>query len=184
MTLDTCMYVHDEVDVHQLFHHFRTLLGAVPQHPYKDREYDWGTEGGWSIGNDIGIGLPALVRIYYRPGEPLRADGEACSDSCDPEDDYHWHKPAMWCEVSMDTAYGYHDELGRGCGDLHAAYVAQLGQWLDERSVSWSWENEFTGDIHAGPDRYERLRDLISSAADASAWFQTTVAPAIAAGLR
>lgn len=179
MTLDTRMYVHDEVDIHQFFHYFRSLLGAGPQHPYKDRESTWGEPGEWSIGNDLGIGLPALVSIDYRPGAALRPDGDTCSASCDAEDDYHNHPPAHWAAVSMDTAYGYRDAQGRNCGQLHASYVAQLGQWLDERGVGWSWRNEYNGDVHAGEDRYERLMDLIGDAAKGCSWFESTVRPAI-----
>lgn len=185
MTLDTRMYVHDEVDPHQLFHYFRGLLGAGPQHPFNDREVSAIYEPGeWHVGNQLGIGLPALVYVAYRKDGALRPDGDACSTSCDPEDDYHHHEPAHWCKVSMDTAYGYRDEQGRHCGQLHACYVTELGRWLDERGVSWSWENEYNGEIHGGADRYERLMDLIGDAAQGCAWFESTVRPAIEATAR
>jgi hypothetical protein len=90
------------------------------------------------------------------------------------------HDPAHWLAVSFDTAYGYSDERGYGCGDLHAEYVAKLGQWLDGKGIRWAWENEFTGEIHTG---YERLIELSSGGFEASAWFRTTVLPAIAAEL-
>lgn len=180
MTLDTHMYIHDEVDVHQFFHHFRKLLGATGAHPYRDEDCE--VYGHWTIGNELGIGLPALVTVHYSPGEALRPDGDACCDYCGP-DDYHYHKPAHWAYVSMDTTYGYRDEQGRGCGDLHASYVAQLGQWLDERGIAWSWENEYDGSIHGGADRYERLTDLMQSGHRATRWFESWVLPAIAAEL-
>lgn len=180
MTLDTRIFVHDQVEPHTVFHYCRELLGATDDHPYEDRPSTWGREPGeWSIGNHAGIGLPALLDVRYRPNEPLRPDADACCDYCDPGDDYHSHRPAMWCEVSFDTTYGYTDPQGRGCGDLHACYVAQFGQWLDERGIAWSWENEFTGEVHGGADRYARLVDLMSGGADATAWFKGTVLPAL-----
>ena len=187
MTLDTRMYLQDEVDVHAFFHHFRELLGATDAHPYRDEDSE--VYGHWVIGNQLGIGLPALVSVHYSPGAALRLDGDACSDYCSEyrDDDgkpiaYHLHWPAHWAYVSMDTAYGYRDEHGRGCGDLHASYVAQLGQWLDERGVRWSWENEYDGSIHGGEDRYERLTDLMQSGHRATRWFESWVLPAIASG--
>lgn len=177
MTLNTRMYVHDEVDVGLLFHRFRELLGAGPQHPYSERESNYGMPGEWTIGNQIGIGLPALVSIDFVPGRMRHADADACTYYCD--DDYHHHHPAHWCEVAMDTAYGYSDAKGRGCGDLHACYVAQIGQWLDERGVTWSWTNEFDGQTHGGDDRYARLVDLMTGGSEATAWFRNAVLPAI-----
>lgn len=91
---------------------------------------------------------------------------------CDGSD----HAPACWLTVSFDTSYGYSDERGYGCGDLHAEYIARLGQWLDAMGIRWCWENEFTGEIHTG---YEQLTGLASGAFEASAWFRTTVLPAI-----
>lgn len=184
MTLDTRMYVHDEVPVRELFTEFRRLLGATNVHPIEDRDVgDIYGAGIWHLGHPPGIGLSALVSIEYRPSQPLRPDERACHDWCEPGDGYHHHDPASWCSVSMDTAYGYKDEHGRGCGDLHASYVAQLGRWLDARGVGWSWRNEFTGEVHGGDDRYDRLRDLVSNGAEAQDWFRTTVAPAIALSL-
>ena len=68
-----------------------------------------------------------------------------------------------------------------GCGDLHAALVGQLGQWLDARGIRWEWMNEYTGEVHGGPDRYEQLIGLASAGFESAAWFETTVMPAITA---
>lgn len=180
MTLDTRMYVHNEVDVHDLFGELRRLLGADARHPINDRDVSkfYGT-GVWEVGHPIGIGLPALCGIYYRQGSPYVADPNACTDCCDPEDDYHSHKPAMWCEVSMDTAYGYTDEQGRNCGDLHACFVAGLGEWLDARGVGWSWKNEYDGAVYSGDDRYSSLSVLMRDSDKAVTWFSDVVRPAI-----
>src|SRR5690606_25459508 len=138
----------------------------------------------WSIGNLPGQGLCALLDISYRPGAPLRTPEQAAEhdeDICNLPCDGDRHPPACWLEISINTAYGYKGDNGEGCGDLHARLVAELGQWLDERGIRWSWKNEFTGDIHSG---YERLIDLCSAGFEATAWFRTSVLPAIEAHTR
>lgn len=146
MTLDTRIYVHDKVDVFDAFHHFRSLLGATDAHP-------WRSDAG-CVSNHCGVGLPAWLMIYHAGNDtPLRVDGDACDEYCDRESDDpddHYHKPAMWCEISFDTAYGYRDESGRGCGDLHACYIAEMGKWLDDRGVPWSWKNEYDAALADG----------------------------------
>lgn len=132
------------------------------------------------IENELGQGLPAWLMIGYRPGAPLRSAEQvaACDEDCDPDCDGSYHDRACWLDVDFDTAYGY-DHDGMGCGDLHAALVARLGRWLDARGVRWEWRNEFSGEVHGGVDRYERLADLASGGFEATAWYQTAVLPAI-----
>jgi hypothetical protein len=65
----------------------------------------------------------------------------------------------MLINLSAVTGEGQHG----GCGELHARLVSQLGRWLDSKSIAWSWQNEFNGNIHGGPDRYERLAELCSN---------------------
>lgn len=186
MTLATNMYVHDEVDVHALFHELRRLLGATDEHPFTDEPSKLGPDrdgGGWTIGNRCGIGLPAWSMIHYRPGEPLRKTADECTDYCwtDPDgEDEHHHPPAMWCQVWMDTAYSYNGPEG-GCGALHARLVFELGQWLDERGVTWSWVHEYDGSVHGGDDRYADLRLLVEGGQRAMRWFKGVVEPAIPA---
>lgn len=172
MTLDTRIYVHDEIDCGQVFLKCQELLG-VPPHD-QIRADDAGT-----LANRCGQGLPAWLILHYGVNGPLRAEIEYC----DCDDAYacetRCSKDPTYLEVMFDTAYSYSDDQGRGCGDLHACYVAELGRWLDERDVSWSWKNEFTGDIHGGDDRYAKLTNLMSGGADASAWFVNVVRPAI-----
>lgn len=187
MTLDTRIYVLDEIDPHEVFHFCRSLIGATGQHTYTDKQ---GT-----ISNNPGQGLPAWLMLYYQPGAPLHTPEQAAEhdpsicnlpgrDWYDPEDgpcDGTYHSRACWLDVSFDTAYGYSDDRGYGCGDLHAEYVSRLGQWLDERGVRWEWMNEFTGEIHQG---YARLVELASGGFEASAWFRTSVLPVIEAEIR
>ncbi|MFF0597878.1 hypothetical protein [Streptomyces antibioticus] len=201
MTLNTRVYVLDKVDPHETFRFCRELLGATDRHVWFDRQDstyadgEWAVRPGspWTVANRLGQGLPAILAISYRPDAPLRTPEQAAEhdeDICNlPERDWydaeagpcdgvHPFSRACWLTVSFDTGYGYRDERGYGCGDLHAELVAKLGQWLDGRGVRWEWMNEFTGEIHTG---YSRLIDLASGGFEASAWFRTTVLPAIAA---
>lgn len=200
MTLSTDIYVLDPVNVHELFLHCQGLLTKYDEQHRPPRQQAcsdtprheiWKDPGSRSLSNQIGQNLPAILDITYRPNAPLRAVEQAdeCTDDCDPADQvlesdgerYHHHPRACWVDIDFDTAYGYRDSEGRGCGDLHALLVAGVGAWLDQRGIRWEWENEFTSEVHGGPDRYERLVDLASGGFEASAWFRTTVAPAIAA---
>lgn len=191
MTLSTNIYVLDEVSPHELFRHCQTLLSKYDEFGRtwrqmacsdKPRDSYFGRPGDWNISNDIGQGLPAILDITYRQNEPLitpemaAAHTKWCEDDCTDER----HDEPCWLDIDFDTAYGYKSK-GMGCGDLHAALVSDVGQWLDKRKVRWSWRNEFTGEIHGGEDRYERLVDLLSGGFEATAWFQTTALPAILA---
>jgi hypothetical protein len=50
--------------------------------------------------------------------------------------------PRGYVEVNFDTAYGFTEANGAGCGDLHAYLVAELGTWLDARDAGWAWYDE------------------------------------------
>ncbi|MFJ9985374.1 hypothetical protein ACIQUD_15300 [Streptomyces globisporus] len=201
MTLDTRIYVLGQVAPRGVFDFFRGLLGATEQHTFEDTQDTTWRKGEsivepgnpWTLSNNVGQGLPGWLMVHYRPDAPLRTkeqaaehDEEICNlpgsswydpeaGPCDGSD--HWSRPC-WLEVSIDTAYGYRDERGFGCGDLHAEYVAKLGQWLDGMGVPWEWRNEFTGEVHAG---YSDLIGLASGGFEASAWFRTSVLPVIEA---
>lgn len=194
MTLSTNLYVLDQVDVRALFHFAQGLLTKYddrpePQTPdrqeWRDEERHaiWREPGARTIRNDIGQGLPAILDISYRADGPLRTAEQAAAhdEDCDPDCDGGHYRRACWADVDFDTAYGYSDAAGRGCGDLHALLVAEVGNWLDERGIRWEWRNEFTGDVHGGGERYARLVDLASGGFEASAWFRTSVLPAIMA---
>lgn len=197
MTLSTNIYVLDELGPHELFRYCQTLLSKYDEQGRTWRQMAcsdeprkvWGDPdhpreaGRWSISNQIGQGLPAILDITYRPGAPLYTPEQAaqcdkwCADDCDKD---HYER-ACWLDIDFDTAYGYRGPNGMGCGDLHAALVAEVGQWLDKRGLRWEWRNEFTSEVHGGDDRYARLIDLASGGFEATAWFTSTVKPAIEA---
>lgn len=204
MTLSTNLYVLDKVDVSELFRFCQTLLTKYddrpePQTPEQqiwideERSSIWGDPGSRYIRNEIMQGLPAILDITYRADVPLTTPEQAqqCTSDCDPpdkvldddEERYHYHPRACFADIDFDTAYGYRDRAGRGCGDLHALLVAEVGNWLDQRGVRWEWRNEFSGEVHGGDERYARLVDIARGGFEASAWMRTTVLPAIAAGI-
>ncbi len=201
MTLSTNLYVLGPVDIPALFRHCQELLTAnddrvPPQQPEQQVSVDkeaWRGNGARSMRNELGQGLPAILDITYRPDGPLTTEEQSkeCTEDCDPadkpldedEERYHYPPRACFADSDFDTADGYRDKLGRGCGDLHAVLVSEVGKWLDERGVRWEWRNEYNGEIHGGEARYARLVDLVSSGFEAGAWFRSMVLPAIAAEL-
>lgn len=206
MTLDTRIYVLDRVDVRELFREGQRLLGLADERQRGPDQQRWSDEqdktwregvsfvepgNPWTISNDVGQGLPGWLMIHYRrDGERRRTAEEAAVHECcnHPDSDYYdagepqcssvEHNPVCYAEVSIDTAYGYRGPNGYGCGDLHAAFITALGEWLDARGIRWKWRNEFTFEVHEG---YDRLIDLTSGGSEAANWFRTSVLPAIAA---
>lgn len=194
MTLDTRIYVVDEIDLGELFTKCQGLLTQYDEQG-RSPEQQRSKLSPSSLSNEGMQGLPAWLMIDHRGERPFRTQEQvdACDEDCnlpgrsyyDPDEPlcdgktgYNHRKPACWYEISFDTAYGYRGPEGIGCGDLHARLVAELGAWLDAKSIRWKWKNEFTGEVHEG---YDRLIDLASGGFEATAWFRTTVMPAIAA---
>lgn len=185
MTLDTRIYVHDPVDYREVWLKCNQLIGADERTKFTDEpdpvwekgERKGGDKNGeWWIWNKPGQGLCALLDIRYRKNGPVLGDGQH-HRYCEPDEETA-HKKCFphWLEVSFDTAYSFRSDTGEGCGDLHARLVAELGKWLDGKGLHWSWENEFTGQIHQG---YEGLTELSSGGASAASWFRDIVAPAL-----
>jgi hypothetical protein len=154
MTLSTNVYVLDEVDHREVFRFCQGLLtkydeaGRTPdQQVWSDRQTEtW--RGGesfiepdndWLISNEIGQGLPGILAVHYRPGAPLRTPEQAdeCNEDCEPNCAKDHYYRACWLDIDFDTAYSARFDNDMGCGDLHAALVAELGQWLDARGVRW-----------------------------------------------
>lgn len=193
MTLSTNIYVLDECNPRELFHFCQTLLAEYDDDGHRGPDQqEWSDRAGYlrsgpedhsvrAIGNRIGQGLPAILDIDYRVGGKLREAQVECDEDCIDECSKRYHERECWLDLDFDTAYSYRDSAGRGCGDLHALLVSRVGQWLDAKGVRWEWRNEFTGDVHGGEDKYARLIDLCSAGFAASAWFHTSVMPAIEA---
>ena len=178
MTLTTEMYVLDEINPQEVFGEVRRLLGATyPAHPYTDSADEDGYDG-WTIEHPPGIGLEAWAMLRYKPGKPLRTAEEIAAHDC-PEPDmgdceeYHLHYPACWLSIWLDTAYGGNPTR------VHARLVAELGRWLDDRGIRWSWKNEYDGAIFGGEDRYTSLTRLLDDGEAGEKWFADVVKPLI-----
>ena len=200
MTLSTDVLIEGKINPHDVFWFCRrNLLNlADTEGRWEDRQDGWWLKDGpeedapWTIGNPLGQGFPAILSVHYRPNDkPLRTEedfrrhDEYCNIPENPEfynpdeevcDGEHNYERPCWVRVNFDTGYSYSDEYGRGCGDLHAAYIRKLGFWLDTQGIPFMWENEFTGEFHRG---YENLADLGNSGAGAKDWMTNIVLPAI-----
>ena len=194
MTLSTDVYILDEVDPQEVFRFCQGMLTKYdePRHltpelqqvrNEQDTSYT-GTPGvfevcpenPWSRDNAPDQGLPAWLLTAYRPDGPLRAEASGHDEDCDEDCSGNYHDRACWMSIDFDTAYSYHDIRGWSCGELHAALVSELGAWLTARGVRWEWRNEFTGEVHTGPDG---LTELGRAGAEAQDWFADTVIPTI-----
>lgn len=188
MTLDTRMYVLDPINAGDLFRQAQAVLGKYDEQGRGPDQMRWTADGG-CISNAPGQDLPGWLMLHHGDGAPYRTAEDAAVHECcnHPDADYYdtdqpactdtEHSPVCWAEISIDTAYGYRGPDGMRCGDLHAAFVAEVGAWLDSQNIRWKWLNEFSGEVH---DSAESLIELVSGGFEASAWFRTTVLPAIA----
>lgn len=159
MTLNTTIAIHEPMPVEDVYAFCRTLLGTPDD--IKPTRHDSDYRRCKSIGHPMGVGLPALLDIYYGADGPLGA-WRGDEDETDPESLAYFAEDFErngWSSivVTFDTGYAYREPNGAGCSDLHAWLVTQLGRWLDERGKTWKWENEFTGEWH---DRFEGLDDF------------------------
>jgi hypothetical protein len=184
VTLHTNVYVLDEISPQEVFDFCQEHLIKPDKEPVTYDREDKRRPGEWCIGNQLGQGFDAILMIYYRKGVPLLTKEE--SEACGPQwycDEVictkQYHGVACWLEVNFDTAYSYHDDKIGSCGALHARYIFELGEWLDDKGVAWGWRNEFTGDKWFGEDRYRQLSELTEGGAQGSSWFNRIVMPAI-----
>lgn len=132
-----------------------------------------------------GVGLPAWLRICYRPEGPAVVPFVPSEWADEDDREYHQAQPMNngfgWCRVNWDTSYGYRGPNGESCSTLHAFYIAALGKWCDDRGIAWKWHDEYTGEWH---DRFDGLREfsgLHDQPGGAGDWFTNVVRPAIAA---
>lgn len=191
MTLNTSIYLHGQVNVPEFFEFCQRALLAFDDQARTLDQVIWSDREGYfdkatrCRANQLGQGLPAILDLTYRPdGTPLKTVEQASGhdEYCSDDDDCTgaFHKPAHWAEVSLDTAYGYlHPTRGWRCGDLHAALIRIFAGYLDKRGVQFSWENEYTGEVHDGCNN---LDDLGPQSENAAGWFNNVVMPRLLAG--
>lgn len=177
MTLDTRFIIDHPINAKEVFEFTRAMIGATEDHVWRHEtkpgkvmpEY-WTNP---SYRNQIGQGLPALLKVSYGADGPLM-ETEYDEDEIGTKP----HDPPGFVEVSMDTAYGYRRE-GLGCGQLHARYVQTLGRWCEQNGWPYHWKNEFTGEWHT--DWRLAAEELVEGGNRANEWFENIVMPRIIA---
>lgn len=181
MTLNTRIYIQGPEDPESLYSFINPLIGGNSDTHVK--------RGEGSIYNAPDQGLAGWLEIDFgRDGGPYRAEGvhdEYCPVINELERQYlePGEEPSCvasctpcWIKMSIDTAYSYSDAYG-GCTILHARLIVSLHEWLQQRNgTPFSWQNEYTGEVHKGLDG---LDDFIGSGEKAMEWFTGTVKPAI-----
>ena len=186
MTLDTRIFILDEVDPHEVFNFCNDLLGAKNPR-FKEGPSDWDADKEViHLDNEPGQGYPAWLMSKYRAeGKPLYekditlrdTDPDYYDDPAVESDGSRVYKPACFMEISFDTAYGYQDEYG-GCSTLHARYIVDLHAFLLAKGVRIKWKDEFSGDIHDG---IHGIEEFLGGGDKAMTWFKEvlTVLPEI-----
>lgn len=184
MTLDTRMRIHESCDPREVFDFCRDLMGPS-EGGVAPRDSIF-TEAPGSLQNRLGQGFSAILEVAHGIDGPLgKAEWETCTCEEDGEGDpdyrcYSCKKPEAFLEISWDTGYGYRDEFGMGCGDLHALYIEFVAKWCDQRGLTYSWYNEFQGEWYPG---LENLESLGRGGGEATAWFMNVARPAIEADI-
>lgn len=188
MTLNTEIYVLDQIDPRSVFDKAAELIGVRPDYRFTDGPH-W-TTGLNAIAAKPGQGYDAWLILRYRPdGAIATADGNVAAlaahiaDSdpdthrwCDEDEhDVELEHPC-WLDLSFDTTYGFRGPNGEDCNDLHASYICKLGAWLDSQGIRWEWENEYTGEIFTGTDG---LAKFTHDGDQAQGWFTNDVLPLI-----
>lgn len=164
MTLQTQIRVLDVIPAEPLFRFGQELVsldgGKRPEdqscsHTLAgERTSEWSewraVNNSWR--NELGQGLLGILSVSYGNDGPLVDDEEI---------DVGVPNPAF-LEISFDTGYGYKNERGGGCGDLHAYFITRLAEYFEGLGVKrWAWRNEFTGEWFfniegpAGDELYE-----------------------------
>lgn len=97
----------------------------------------------------LGQGLAAILEVTYAADGPLVWPPYEYDDPDEPPTVEPMREHLV--SVDFDTAYGYKNDRGGGCGDLHAFLLNEVGGWLTERGVEeWMWHHEERGTWH-GP---------------------------------
>lgn len=137
------------IEIRPAFDKMRELLGATDEHTFK-------VEPSGHHWMNLGQGLPAWMWIEGDPNNITPA--EECDEWCEPDCDYV-HQPAHYIEIHFDTAYGYTETNGAGCGDLHAWIKREIGAWISSHGAEWRWYDESGNGWDVERDEYGSLGD-------------------------
>lgn len=150
MTLTTHIRIVEPTPAKPIFDECRRILGGESV-PFTYEQDKYGPEPhNWSYRNGPGQGLHALLWVEHGADGPLSdyagTEGEDCTYWYGCELPGHRCPPKASIAVAFDTTYTYRNKHGGGCGDLHAWLILTLGKWLNDKGLTWLWENEFTGE--------------------------------------
>lgn len=204
MTLDTRIAIRTTAptSAREVFQYCRALLNTPADVPVEERVGEGHRQGQRELANPCGIGLDAWLIVYYGADGPMH---HVCTEWCETEvgpakwdktgkvqhtaedvaehREYIAEKPTTngWAtiEISIDTSYGFMNDRGESCSDRHARFIAELGEWLDQRGCAWKWQNEYTCEWF---DRYDGLEDFgnfHTSDGGPAQWFADMVMPAV-----
>ena len=156
MTLTTHIRIADPTPVRELFDFVTDLVGG--NHPrFNGERPEFLHKEAWSFPENRQYanrpqGLQALVWLQYGPDGPLK---EYEDDEAGYSEYPFYNDCAM--ELALDTPYGYENERGGGCNDLHAYLITQIAPFLNERKLRWAWQDEYTGEWFQGLDDLAKI---------------------------
>lgn len=133
MTLATTIRIEQPTDPRALLNFLTELVGGDPETALR---YDMPGK----IGNRVGQGFSAIVEVSYG------LDGPLDLEYLDHESDFdiEWKTqhpddldnqpfvpaPTAAVQVDLDTTYGYRDDLGRGCVELHRDLAVAVAEYV------------------------------------------------------
>lgn len=84
--------------------------------------------------------------IFHQPGCP----GAVCRVDYFSAEIYHGDEDEIDspAHIRFDTPYGYRDEEGRDCDQLHALIINRLLDHAEARGWSIEWQDEYHGTWH------------------------------------
>lgn len=186
MTLSTYVLIGAPVDPKEVFDFLRPLVNTPEGTEVKEGTYDLeGTPlrdrtGECYRDNPCGVGADAWLLTNYR------SDGNPICRPVDVDDDEEYvaeqakdprHTGFGYIEINFDTAYGYRNDRGENCSELHGRLIRELIEHLGP-DVPVKWRNEYTGEWHDGTESLENFGGYHTSGG-AESWFQNIARPAI-----
>jgi hypothetical protein len=129
MTLTTRIRITEPADPRLVFLHGRALAGVPAEWAFDVSHDHWGTRVGSRSGCATAL---AATWVNHNDGELLVQDEEDLG-------------PAGYVDFAYDTPYGFRDDQGRGCDQLHRDLVARFGAWLTAQGLPWWARDEYSG---------------------------------------
>jgi hypothetical protein len=170
MTLDTAVYVQSPCDKEELWSEIIRIITRGTMEALVDPDKDN------TRTTTCGQGLDAWTFMHWGDDDAARMpEPETCDEWCKSDCDRQ-HEPAHFIKLSFDTGYSFSRPYAGDCSTLHAGYLVQLATFFAPRSISWSWKNEYNGDIHEG---LTGIAEFLGNGEHAKEWFQTQVLPAM-----